>query len=109
MSFCLKLLTRIALLAVLGLVVLGCAKEKAVITDKPEQSKATAIEMVLKRHNDMLLSLPGVVGTAIGTCEGNPCIRVLVVKKTPELLTKIPDTLEGFQVVTVETGEIRAF
>ncbi len=66
------------------------------------------IETVLKQHTDRWLSLPGVVGTAIGECEGKPCIKVLVVKQTPELLKKIPSTLEGFLVVIEETGEFRA-
>lgn len=99
-----KIFIRIALLAVVVVVPLGCAKKMA---DEP--SEARRIEMVLKQHNDMLLALQGVVGTAIGTCDGKPCIRVLVAKKTPELLTRIPHTLEGVPVVTVETGEIRAF
>ena len=65
------------------------------------------IDAVLKQHTDRLLSLPGVVGTAISECEGKPCIKVLVVKKTPELSEKIPLELEGFPVVVEETGMIR--
>ncbi len=66
------------------------------------------IEEVLSQYTDSLMSIPGVVGTAIGECEGQPCIKVLVVEKTPELLGKIPSTLEGFVVDVQETGEIRA-
>jgi hypothetical protein len=33
---------------------------------------------------------------------------VLVIEKTPELAQKIPDIIEGYQVVIEETGEIRA-
>ena len=47
------------------------------------------------------------VGTAIGICNGMPCIKVYVVKKTPELDRKIPDILEGYPVMTEETGEFR--
>ncbi len=66
------------------------------------------IEAVLKQHTDRLLSFPGVVGTAIGECEGKPCIKVLVVQATPELVKRIPSALEGFPVVIEESGEIRA-
>jgi hypothetical protein len=66
------------------------------------------IQAVLQEHSDSLMSLPGVVGTAIGQCEAKPCIKVLVAKKTPALLGKIPSTLEGFPVAVEETGEIRA-
>ncbi len=67
-----------------------------------------SIDAVLKQHTDRLLSLPGVVGTAVSECEGNPCIKVLVVKQTPELGRWIPSALDGFPVVIEESGEIRA-
>ena len=66
------------------------------------------IEEVLKEHTDEWMSIPGVVGTAIGEYKGKPCIKVLVVKKTKELTEKIPSRVEGFPVVIEETGEIRA-
>jgi hypothetical protein len=67
-----------------------------------------AIEEALKQHTDQLMNLPGVVGVAIGESEGKPCIKVLIVQKTPELANKIPSNLEGFPVVVEETGTIRA-
>ncbi len=65
------------------------------------------IEAVLSEHTDELMSMQGVVGTAQGLCDDKPCIKVFVVKKTPELDQKIPDVLEGYTVEVVETGEIR--
>ena len=70
----------------------------------PEKS----IEEVLKENTDSLMSLPGVVETAQGECSGQPCIRVFVVKKTPDLLKEIPSELEGYPVAVDETGEIQA-
>jgi hypothetical protein len=69
----------------------------------PENS----IEDVQKEHADQLLSLRGVVGTAIGECDGKPCIKVLVIKRTEALAKRIPSALDGFPVVIEETGEIR--
>jgi hypothetical protein len=66
-----------------------------------------SIEAVQNEHTDALMSIPGVVGTAIGDCDGKPCIKVLVSKKTPELLKKIPSELEGYQVQIDESGEFR--
>ncbi len=66
------------------------------------------IEMVLKEHTDSLMSIPGIVGTAQGLCAGNPCIKVYVVKKTPDLVKQIPATLEGYVVEIQVTGEIKA-
>jgi len=69
---------------------------------------AKAIDEVLKEHTKAIMSIPGVVGTGQGLCEGKPCIKVFVIKKTPDLDQKIPNTLEGYQVVLEETGEIKA-
>ena len=66
------------------------------------------IEEVLKEHTDSLMSLPGVVGTAQGRCEGKPCIKVFVAKKTPQPLRQIPSSLEGYLVAVEETGEFQA-
>ena len=66
------------------------------------------IEEVLKEYTGAFMSLPGVVGTAQGLCEGEPCIMIYIIQITPELEQKIPDSLEGFQVKIDETGPIRA-
>lgn len=66
------------------------------------------IEEVLKAHTKELMSFPEVVGTAQGICNGKPCIKVYVTQKNPDLETKIPDFIEGYQVIIEETGEFRA-
>ncbi len=67
-----------------------------------------AIEKVIKEHGEELMTVPGVVGMAQGLCNNKPCIKVYVIKKTPELDKKIPENIEGFPVSIEETGEIRA-
>ena len=57
---------------------------------------------------DRLMSIPGVLGTAEGLCEGKGCIKVFLAKKTPELLRQIPATVEGYPVAIEETEEFRA-
>ena len=66
------------------------------------------IESVLDEHRDKLMALPGVVGTAVGECEGKPCIKVYVVRKNHELLRQIPSTLAGYSITIEDTGEIHA-
>ncbi len=67
------------------------------------------IEQVLAAHTPELMAIPGVVGTAQGLLDsGAPCIQVLVVERTRELENRIPRFLEGWPVVMVVTGEIRA-
>ena len=66
------------------------------------------IETALARHTDSLMALPGVVGVAQEESDGKPAINVLVVRRTPNLDARLPRVLDGFPVVVVETGEIRA-
>jgi len=66
------------------------------------------IKTVLQEHTDELMALPGVVGTGLGQCQGEPCIKVFIAAKTPDLQEKIPATLDGYQVVVEETGMFRA-
>jgi len=69
---------------------------------------AETIKEVLKKHTKELMSLPGVVGTGQGLCEGKPCIKVFVIDKTPDLEQKIPKTLDGYPVAIEATGPIKA-
>lgn len=85
----------------------GC-KDRMVERKSDEAMPQQSIEQVLEKHTDELMSIKGVVGTAIGECEGKPCIKVFVDKKTPELEKQIPSTLEGYPVSVVESGEFKA-
>ena len=71
-------------------------------------SMTRSIQAVQASHTDSLMRIPGVVGTAIGLCDDKPCIKVLVVRATPELRKAIPDSLEGYRVILDETGTVRA-
>lgn len=82
--------------------------EKSDIHPKGNQMAAKTIAEVLKEHTKSLMSIPGVVGTGQGLCEGNPCIKVFVIKKTPEIEQKIPNLLDGYPVTIEETGPIKA-
>ena len=66
-----------------------------------------SIEDVLAMHTDSLMSLPGVVGTAIGLCDGAPCIRVLVSDSTAASRRKIPNRLDGYLVRVDVSGPWR--
>ena len=77
-------------------------------TNNEEEMPSRPIDEVLADHTDEWMELRGVVGTSIGQCDGAPCIRVLVVKKTDQLAAKIPAEVEGYTVELVETGRIEA-
>jgi len=90
-------------IAVIGVACLSRTGQKGDPT-----SMRRPIEAVQSSHTDSLMRIQGVVGTAIGLCDGTPCIKVLVVRATPELRRAIPDSLEGYRVILDETGTVRA-
>jgi len=65
------------------------------------------IREVLATHTDSLMALPGVVGTAVGLCDGVPCIRVFLVDSSAAARARIPAQLEGYPVRVEVTGPIR--
>ena len=81
-------------------------------TARHDQEEARAvtsktIEAVLAAHTDSLMALPGVVGTAIGLCDGAPCIRVFLADSGAAARRRIPQELEGYPVKVEVTGPIR--
>ena len=66
-----------------------------------------SLEEALQEHTDSLMAMPGVVGTAHGLCNGEPCIKVFVIKKSDELMGQIPPMIKGYPVDVQETGEFR--
>lgn len=70
-------------------VVVACGQQGAEVEQEERLMPEKTIEAVLKEHTDSLMSRPGVVGTALGECSGQPCIKVFVVKKTAELVKQV--------------------
>ena len=102
-------MTLISIGLILFAIGIGSCVNKAVENGQGEDTMPSkTIEEVLKEHTDELMSIPGVVGTAEGLCDGNPCIKVFVIEITPELEQKIPEELEGYPVEVEETGEFEA-
>jgi hypothetical protein len=69
---------------------------------------AKSIDEVLAAHTDSLMALPGVVGTAVGLCDGERCIKVFLADSNAAARRKIPAQLEGFRVSIEVTGTMRA-
>ena len=65
------------------------------------------IREVLATHTDSLMALPGVVGTAVGLCDGVACIRVFLTDSSAATGGRIPAQLEGYPVKVEVTGPIR--
>ncbi len=67
------------------------------------------INAVLRAHDKELMAIAGVVGVYVGLLDDNKtsCLKVMVIKRTPEIERKIPKSLEGYPVLLDETGVIR--
>ena len=59
---------------------------------------APPIEQVFKRHRPSLLGLPGVHFVALGETKGVPCIVVYARELTEHESSRIPASLEGWEV-----------
>ncbi len=68
----------------------------------------TSIIAAQEALTSSVIDLPGVTGTAVGLCDGQPCIKVYLVSPSRELIDQIPSTFRGFVVDIEVTGEIRA-
>ena len=98
---------RVTTLVLLG--VLACSGTQRGSGGVGGEGRVTArsIDEVLAAHNDSLMALPGVVGTAIGLCDGERCIKVLLADSGQETRRRIPTRLEGYRVLAEVTGTIR--
>lgn len=102
-----KILT-FSIVMILSCSIATFAKEADKNRGEETQVSKKTIEEVLKEHSSKLMSIPGVVGTGQSICNGQPCIKVFVSRKTEELERKIPKTLEGYPVVIQESGKFKA-
>ena len=100
---------RRSLLACLLLVVMlmACGGSRAREAETTRVSGKNS-EDVLAAHNDSLMALPGVVGTAIGRCDGTPCIRVFVRDSAAARTTRVAERLEGYPVRVEVSGMFHA-
>lgn len=65
------------------------------------------IQEVQEAHTQAWMRVPGVVGTGIGRCDGEPCIVVFAARMTEEIEAEIPDEVEGYPVRVEVTGPFR--
>jgi hypothetical protein len=73
----------------------------------PSQPEAAAAEPppldeVVARHGDTLKGIRGVERVDSAECNGAPCIRITVFRRTQKLLSELPVSLEGYPVTVAE-------
>ena len=94
---------------------LSVAESQAANAQLPPQASQTAVDAVRKvkeRHEGRLLAIPGVIGVGVGVSEkaiGQAAIEIYVKETTEGRRQALPQSLDGVEVKTIETGEIRAY
>ncbi len=73
-----------------------------------ETTVVRSIEEVQEAFTREWMDLPGVVGTGIGLCEGQPCIKVFVAGPIQQLEERIPNEVDGHRVILEQTGRFQA-
>ena len=63
---------------------------------------------VLKRNRDAIMALPGVLGTGLSLCEGDPCIKVFVTERRSETERELERLLNGHPFIIEESGRFEA-
>jgi len=84
--------------AVLGVLLAGCAPE--------ESAPSRPIEEVLAAHTDAWMALDGVVGTALGACDGTPCL--VIYARDDSVRARMPEEVEGYRLDVRVTGPFQA-
>ncbi len=98
-------ISTLTLIASISLTNFNCTLSETIQTR--QSRRVRTIEQVLEESTSRLMLIPGVVGTAIGECEDEPCIKVLVDFYTEELDLAIPNSIDDFIVEIEEVGDIR--
>jgi hypothetical protein len=94
---------------------LSVAESQAANAQLPPQASQAAVDAVRRvkeRHEGRLLAIPGVIGVGVGVSEkaiGQAAIEIYVKETTEARRQTLPQSLDGVEVKTIETGEIRTY
>ena len=89
---------------------LGCNGARSPVPGVDEEAPVadTSIIAAQEALTREVMGRAGVTGTAIGLCDGEPCIKVYLTSSAPEVREGIPTRYRGFTVDVEVTGELRA-
>ena len=91
---------------VVAVYLIGCRHNMAQSNSHPPKRDINA---VLRDHDKELMAIPNVVGVYVGVLgDGKtPCLKVMLSRKSPATEQAIPRSIEGYDVITEVTGDIR--
>lgn len=83
------------------------AETAAMPYDPDAITQQSDIAAVLARQQDQLLAIDGVEGVGIGTDSGGDAALEVFIRE-PTVADQLPNTIEGYPLIPVITGEITA-
>lgn len=66
------------------------------------------IEETLRKHQDDLLRIPGVVGVGLGADQRGRVILVMVTRLEPRFVGQLPKAIDGHRLLVQEVGDVSA-
>lgn len=103
-----KIPARGSIVLLVTLLLAGCRPGPRAPSSDSEPPPMRPVAEVIAAHAPELMKIPGVAGVYEGeTRDHTPCVRVMVVKRTKELDSRLPRKLDGYPVEVEETGVIR--
>lgn len=94
--------------SVLSLSVTVFAGSEPALSKGETQVKEMTVPEILKERTGALMSVQGVVGVGQGLCDGRPCVKVYVAKKTPEVEQEIGRILGPCLFSIEESGRFQS-
>ena len=105
--------SRALVVAAVALLAAGCQQRAteqppaSAPASEPAAAPEQSLSLVIARNATTLMGIPGVVGVYEGESAGKPVLRVMVVAREDSILSKIPRTLEGYDVEIEVGGPVR--
>ncbi len=77
------------------------------VEDEPQAKTKSAptLAAILAKHSGNLSEIRGVVRVDSVACGNTACIQITVVRRTQNILSKLPGSIEGYRVIVVEKKE----
>ena len=77
------------------------------VEDEPQTKTKSAptLAAILAKHSGNLSEIRGVVRVDSVACGNTACIQITVVRRTQNILSKLPGSIEGYRVIVVEKKE----
>ncbi len=77
-------------------------------SDRGAGTTTSTTRHALKHNRDAIMALPGVLGTGLSLCGGEPCIKVFVSERMSETERELERLLRGHPFVIEESGRFDA-